>query len=938
MLRAFYLLALSGLALLGTPAAASSHSGALPASPEIRVEPWTVDDLLLSEEVSEMHLSRAGDLALWVKTSWQEVSGDDGEKGPKKVGHIFMARLGDKDSAAEPVQLTRGADLPSGLALSPDERHLAFLSSREQTGAPGLAGLPSLKSAGDLKGSQVWVLPLEGGEAYPLTRFKTPVLAMAWRDDARLLISRAEDPDARARHIKKLKDTSTAVEDPRDAAPIRLFEVDLEGRSKRLTRDDDRIEQVAVSADGQRAAITASTSLSYAFDAKVRPKTFLVDLASGERQEILENVPVASLRWTKEGLFYTALESDHPIYLNATVNRLFRYDPETGSSTPYGASWSRGLAGVGGVHPAERGVFSLMADGPRFLPALLRPDSEPAVLGGEHGLHIDRLTVSADGSRALYLHSTGDRPTQLFVTEISGTGSALQLSSARRLGRLNPSFENRPSGRTEIVTWTGAEGDDVDGVLLYPYRYEEGTRYPLILQIHGGPTGYDRDSWSASWSRPIPLWRDRGAFVLRVNYHGSGNYGLDWAASIRERYYELEIPDIESGVDMLIEKGLVDPDRLATSGWSNGGILSAKLITVTDRYRAAIIGAADVEWISDWANVDFGASFDNYYFGGPPWERLDHYIEKSPFFRLPEVTTPSLVHTGTEDRNVPPHQSWSIFRVMQQVGKADVRLLLYPGELHGLRQLVHQRRKVEEDLAWFDRYLFETRVEPDFTVPEGSPLAALLETSKADRTADGYGSRDGEALIPEVLSFGAGAGEDLWVGRFEVTRLQWRSYLEATTASPVSGDLGDADLPIAGVSFEQARDYARWLAEKTGQAWRLPTLKEAKALAGRGSGAGNTLTAWLGGAEPNPDDLESIERRLGDPARLLKAVGSSDSATAPGDPQGPRFFDLGGNVAEWATGGDGKAEAIGGSAERPAGSKQPPDPRMIGLRVVREGR
>ncbi|MEO1083206.1 MAG: prolyl oligopeptidase family serine peptidase, partial [Acidobacteriota bacterium] len=480
----------------------------------------------------------------------------------------------------------------------------------------------------------------------------------------------------------------------------------------------------------------------------------------------------------------------------------------------------------------------------------------------------------------------------------------------------------------DIVRWIGDEEDEVEGVLSYPFDYEEGKRYPLILDIHGGPTGYDRNSWDSNWASPTPLWRQRGAFVFRVNYHGSGNFGLEWAESIRERYYELEIPDIESGVDMLIEKGLVDPDQMATSGWSNGGILSAGLIVHTDRYKAAIIGAADVEWISDWSNVDFGASFDNYYFGGPPWERLDHYIEKSPFFKLPEVTTPSLVHTGTEDRNVPPHQSWSIFRPMQQVGKADVRLLLYPGEPHGLRGFEHRRRKMEEDVAWFDRYLFETADVEDDAVPKGSALESALELAGAARQPLGYGVMHDGHLVPEAVDFGG-----LSVGRFEVTRGQWASYLDAKGSEVMRPHGAGADLPASGVGFEEATRYAEWLSEVTGESWRLPTVDEAKRWAGKG---GNTLDAWLG-YRATPSDLKAVERRLAaTPVELLKTVGSHGGARAPGFPDGPMVFDLDGNVAEWAVGADGKGVAAGPSADRPSDSQRPAAPAMTGLRVVRD--
>ncbi|MEO1366206.1 MAG: prolyl oligopeptidase family serine peptidase, partial [Acidobacteriota bacterium] len=730
------------LTLAGAPAWADAHADAGP------VQPWTVEDLVAPQTIGDMMLTDEGSVALWTRSGAAMV-GEDESAERKAVAHLFMARL--DAETVKPVQLTRGVERVSGLALSPDGQHLAFLVEREQPTRP------------KAKGQQVWILPLGGGEAWPLTHYGRGVSSAHWLNDKEMLIQRPEDPDAREQRLKRTKDTAVAVEDVRDQPPVRLFVASLDGESKRLTDNDDWIEQVAVSPDGSRVVITAGQSLSYTFDAKVPPRTFILDPKTGDRTEILQgtNLLPRNLRFSNDSasLFFIDDRANNTIYRNATVAEVHRYSFATGEVEKVEHGWDWGIGR--GFEIAGDGLVSLLADGSRYQPARIDASGSVQKLSGTHADALDRLTASRDGSAVLYISSTGDRPPQLFTARLDGDA----LVAERQLGQLNPSYARRPSGRTEIVRWIGAEDDEVEGVLSYPFDYEEGKRYPLILDIHGGPTGYDRNRWDANWGGPTPLWRQRGAFVFRVNYHGSGNYGLEWAESIRERYYELEIPDIESGVDMLIEKGLVDPDQLATSGWSNGGILSAALITHTDRYKAAIIGAADVEWISDWSNVDFGASFDNYYFGGPPWERLDHYIEKSPFFKLHEVTTPSLVHTGTEDRNVPPHQSWSIFRPMQFVGKADVRLLLYPGELHGLRGFEHRRRKIEEDLAWFDRYLFETAVDADDSVPEGSPLESALELAGAARQPLGYGVLEGGHLVPEVVGFG-----DVQVGRFEVTR------------------------------------------------------------------------------------------------------------------------------------------------------------------------
>ncbi|MEO1084043.1 MAG: hypothetical protein AAFY88_07360 [Acidobacteriota bacterium] len=177
--------------------------------------------------IGEMVLSDDGSLALWTRSGAQTVGEEDAAER-KPVAHVFMARL--DAETVEPVQLTRGVERASGLALSPDGQHLAFLVEREQPGKP------------KVKGPQVWILPLGGGEAWPLTHYPRGVSGASWLNDKEMLIQRPEDPDAREKRLKKTKDTAVAVEDVRDAPPVRLFVASLDGESKRLTDNDDWID------------------------------------------------------------------------------------------------------------------------------------------------------------------------------------------------------------------------------------------------------------------------------------------------------------------------------------------------------------------------------------------------------------------------------------------------------------------------------------------------------------------------------------------------------------------------------------------------------------------------------------------------------------------------------------------------------------------------
>lgn len=901
-----------GLAVL--PAAAEKD----PAQKEL-TQPWTVDDVVEQERLGPVSLARDGSVVVWV-ASHVEADGDE----PGRQDRLYLTDLAQAAPKAEDlsdsaIALTHGHERISAVALSPDGERLAFITNRKVPGYDGEDG-----------GSQIWILPIGGGEAETLTSGEQGVQDLRWIDDENLLFLRSEDTSLRNQENAQTQDEAVAVDDVLDHPPERLFRVDLDGEVRRLGRHADWVSEMEVSPDGSQAVISASQSTRFQFDAKIPPKTFLVDLETGERREILGDSGLLprSFAWADDDTFYFIDDfSNHPIYRQATVAHLYRYDLGQNEARRVEHGHARGIGAGYGTVPG--GVVTLLADGARYTAAHINADGGLKVLEtpAGHGEHLDRLEASADGTRVVYVRSTAEESPQLYAAELGKAG----WTAASRLTHLNESHARRPTGKTEIVRWTGAEGDEVEGVLSYPFGWEEGKTYPLILDIHGGPTGYDRHSWDTNWASPTPLWRQRGAFVFRVNYHGSGNYGLEWAESIRERYYELEIPDIESGVDMLIERGLVDPEQLATTGWSNGGILSAGLIVHTDRYKAAIVGAADVEWISDWGNVDFGAAFDNYYFGGPPWKRLEHYIEKSPFFSVEKVTTPTLLHTGTEDRAVPPHQSWSMFRAMQFVEKTDTRLVLYPGEPHGLRSIAHQKRKVREDVAWIDRHLFG-RADGVDPVPRHSALAARLGLQDAASQGGAFGLEVDGVLVPETVAY---AG--LEVSRFEVTVAQWRAFRPDAFA-----DL-DENLPAFGIDFEAAEDYVQWLSKKTGRTFDLPTVDEAGRLRGAAGGgdgaAGNTLEGWIGAA-PNPDDRVAILKEVAaKKAHLLKSVGGSDSQVAFGGDKTVRIYDLGGNVAEWARkeGDEEGGRAVGGSADRVAGSHTEPEPAYIGLRVLVRG-
>jgi dipeptidyl aminopeptidase/acylaminoacyl peptidase len=281
--------------------------------------------------------------------------------------------------------------------------------------------------------------------------------------------------------------------------------------------------------------------------------------------------------------------------------------------------------------------------------------------------------------------------------------------------------------RQEAVRWKGEDGVEVEGLLYYPLDYQEGKRYALVAQTHGGPAASDKFGFGR-WSEYIPVLTSKGYFVFQPNYRGSTGYGDAVLRDMVGHYFHQAHLDVMTGVDHLIARGLVDGDRLVKMGWSGGGHMTNKIITHTDRFKAASSGAGAVNWISMYAQSDVRI-YRTPWFGGTPWQEdapIDAYWNNSPLKDIYKAKTPTIVLVGEKDVRVPPPQSVELYQALKSNG-VPTHLYIAPREPHGWQELRHELFKVNVELDWFEKhcmgreYVWETAPAKDAKEEKAKP-------------------------------------------------------------------------------------------------------------------------------------------------------------------------------------------------------------------------
>lgn len=604
---------------------------------------------------------------------------------------LWLARTG-----AAPQPLTAAKEGSSRRARwSPDGRFIAFLSDRgEQT--------------------QLYVLPMQGGEARPVTAVDEGVQQFAWGPDGARIAFLRPDPKPDSIEQREERYGDFAVED-QYTRRTHLWMVDVaDVLAPSFTADCDSVGAGCTSlpepqqlTDGDSLTVTefawAPAGDRIAVEHKASPAITawnttdlaLVDVQSRTLAPLVSRPgPDSSPVWSPDGtsLFFQTAGGEELVFYENT--QYARIPVAGGPPTPLAADFDEDLYDV---HWTEQGLYATAWQ--KTTRPLVRIDpatGDVAVVATTPRI-ISQLDVSADGTRMAFVGQTPSTLPEVYRTplpafEPTPVTTASEQIAAWRLGT------------SEVVAWESRDGTVIEGVLYKPADFDPSQTYPLFVNIHGGPTGIDYPQPFEAYVYPIAQWMAKGALVLQPNYRGSAGYGEAFRSLNVRDLGVGDMQDVMAGVDHLIGQGIVDTTRMGAMGWSQGGYISAFLATNTDRFAAISVGAGISDWETYYVTTDI-TPFTRQYLQATPWEDPAIYETTSPMTTIQQARTPTLIQHGENDARVPIPNAYKLYQGLLDQG-VDTKLVVYEGFGHGITKPKERLAAMWHNWQWFGRYLW----------------------------------------------------------------------------------------------------------------------------------------------------------------------------------------------------------------------------------------
>lgn len=632
--------------------------------------PWTVDDVMAMKSVGEVAVSPDGRRIAYVVTERlleSNVTNSD----------VWVVSATGGDAR----RVTSGPRADRAPQWSGDGKWIAFLSDR-----------------GDNRRTQVYGIDPDGGEAWQLTQHTSSVSSFRLSHDAKGLLyvatgtASSEDRALeRQRGLPIVRDSAYASEFSR------LWYLALAERAPADGR--------AVSPDGLHVSsmVWAPDSRGIAFSA--RPQPTLVAQQFGavyvQSEPGAESRPLTSMEGSEEVVGWT---TDNGLIFSASGEFQGTANDKLWTVSMMGGdpvSLTDGLdenAGYVSANARELLVEAAVKTGR----ALFRiPLTAGKASGAPQQVTTERFNSGFDvaGGTIAFISETGREAPDVYAS----VGATF---APKRLTTVNPQAASFGHGEVRVVEWkSAADSESIEGVLTLPVGYEEGSKVPLLVVVHGGPAGVSSNRYpGTNPAYPTQVFASLGYAVLQPNFRGSTGYGARFRGLNHGDILGKDWVDVNSGVSAMISMGIADSTKMGLMGWSYGGFQTFWGVTATRRFSAASAGAGVNDLTAFFSQTDI-SDYLGMLLNSVPWDKPELWLERSAYRKVKDVTTPLLIQSGENDRRVSPEQSIQFYEAMKRIGKAPVSLVLYPGQGHGVNDPRLSRDRMQRNVEWFTKWI-----------------------------------------------------------------------------------------------------------------------------------------------------------------------------------------------------------------------------------------
>jgi dipeptidyl aminopeptidase/acylaminoacyl peptidase len=645
------------------------------------------EDILSLQSVSNAQISPDGNFIVYQiqSTDWEN--------------NRYDRELWIFDLTNDAFQLTNTTDgSSSSPKWSPDSKWIAFLSNRSGK-------------------NQLYVIKPNGGEAFQVTASEEDISTFEWSPDGQSIayLQNKKNEDKK-KEEERYGDFS---EDGMDFSTNQLWTIPFS--VERLTRyhspkelndstfqaslkpklhleaSNFYINSILWSPDGSKIAIEhqPNSNITSFFDADI--SIYTVENASLEN--LISNSSYDGLLdWSPDGnsILYTSNVEDRKSNFYAN-SRYFIYDLNTGKSKELATDFDEN---IGNVRWHEQGIYGLAFQKTRRHFVQINPDNGVVEFKKLPNKRLYNFSLSENS--IAFTAANDQTLREVFTTDFN-------FKDPAQISKSTAQITDWSVAESEVISWKSKDGALIEGVLHKPQNYDPNKKYPLMVIIHGGPTGISVPEPTPSYVYPTVQWLNKGALVLRPNYRGSAGYGEAFRSLNVRNLGVGDAWDVISGVKYLEKEGLIDIDKVASMGWSQGGYISAFLTTNSNLFKAISVGAGISNWMTYYVNTDIHP-FTRQYLKSTPWSDEKIYRKTSPMTNINKAVTPTLIQHGEFDKRVPVANAYELYQGLQD-NDVPSKLIIYKGFGHGITKPKERLAATWHNWQWINKYLWDEDIE-----------------------------------------------------------------------------------------------------------------------------------------------------------------------------------------------------------------------------------